>query len=90
MLATFAYIPEGLTAIPAIQRGVDEQNGIIRGIGREHNVPVLDFAAEMPKNRQLWADGVHVNERGANIKAKIFSKFIVRHGLVAAEEQDVT
>ena len=36
----------------------------------------------MPKDSEYWADGFHVNEKGAAVKADLFAEFIHDSGLI--------
>ncbi len=84
MLATWAYAPGfGDYADKAYyQQAFAEQNDIIRRLGESHQVPVFDFAAVMPQEKQYWADGRHVNEQGARLKAELFAQFLDQNGLL--------
>lgn len=41
----------------------------IRAVARQANVPVIDLCPELQDNSACFADGVHPNERGAEIIA---------------------
>jgi hypothetical protein len=36
----------------------------------------------MPQDKRYWADGRHVNEAGALVKATLFAEFIYSHELI--------
>jgi hypothetical protein len=51
-------------------------------VAASHDIPLFDFADIMPQDAAYWADGRHVNEAGALIKAQLFAEFIHTQGLV--------
>ncbi len=89
MLATWAYAPgfDDYADRDYYQQAFAEQNDIIRHLGQTHHVPVFDFAAQMPQDKRYWADGRHVNEAGARLKAELFAAFIDQAGLISASPQ---
>ena len=86
LLASWAYCPAkgDYLSEPMWQRGIREQNDMLRGLARDAGVAFYDFAAEMPTDPALWADGPHNNERGAAVKAELFAAFIERGFLSGA------
>ena len=78
MMATWAYSPGfgDYASRPYYQQAYAEQNQVILEIGRSHEVPVFDYEAVMSQSPEYWADGRHVNEAGALLKAQLFAKFI--------------
>ncbi len=85
ILATWAYSPHfnDYASRDYYQQAYQEHNNIIRKFSDTHNVPVFDFAAVMPQLKKYWADGRHVNEPGALLKAELFAEFIVETGLIS-------
>jgi hypothetical protein len=84
LLSTWAYSPHfgDYASKDYYQQAYGEQNEIIRGFAGTHYVPVFDLAAEMPQAEEYWADGRHVNEAGALMKAQLFAQFIDDAGLI--------
>ena len=84
MMATWAYSPffSDYSSTPHYQRGYSENNDIVKKVGELQKVPVFDFASVMPQDPKYWADGRHVNEEGALLKAKLFAEFIHQEGLI--------
>ena len=78
MMATWAHSPQfnDYAASEAYQKGFKEHNEVIKGLGKEMNVPVFDFASVMDQDKKYWVDGRHVNEEGATLKADLFAEFI--------------
>lgn len=78
MLATAAHTPAcgDYAGTPHYEQGYRENNDVIRAVAREQQVPVFDFAGQMPQDRQWWRDGRHVNEAGARLQAELFAAFI--------------
>lgn len=90
MLSTFAYSAADkrkskkkpktkLTNQKEIVDALNEQNNIIKQIANEQGMVFLDFDKKFSNKKNLFNDGVHVNERGSEIKAKIFSDFLMTH-----------
>jgi hypothetical protein len=75
MFATFATLPDWSERLSL--QGVAQANEALLKLGSKLNVPVLRFAEQMPLDKVNFFDDVHVNERGAQIKAGIFCDFVV-------------
>ena len=84
VLATFAYSEAGRDASSSseLRHGMDQANRIVLRVGGEFEVPVFDFAAAFPKDPTLFVGGVHVNARGARLKAEMFADFLVDSALI--------
>lgn len=85
VLATFASrhyaLDDGLSA-PAIAREIEVHNELIEEVGREQDVPVFDFAADFPPESRLYVGAVHMGPFGAELKGKLFARFLLDSGLV--------
>lgn len=83
LFASFAWSPHKNDEAATVmwQRALAENNSAILRVARENEVAWYDFAAEMPRDAELWADGVHVNELGAHKKAELFAHFVAGHFL---------
>ena len=64
------------------QQGFRENNDVVKEVAVSDDIPLFDFAAVMPQDAMYWADGRHVNEAGALVKARLFAEFIHDHGLI--------
>jgi lysophospholipase L1-like esterase len=64
------------------QQGFRENNDVVKEVAVSDDIPLFDFAAVMPQDAMYWADGRHVNEAGALVKAQLFAEFIHDHGLI--------
>lgn len=64
-------------------RAFRENNEVLASVAKDRGLPWFDFQAEMSVDPQLWSDGAHVNERGAELKAELFARFVAGHCLVA-------
>jgi len=53
---------------------LEQYNDVTRSVGREQDVLVIDLAAEMPKNSDLYYDFLHFSNAGAKVVAKIMAK----------------
>ena len=84
MFATWAYSPyfDDYPSTPFYQQGIKEHNKVSKDVANQYNLPLFDFAAVMPKDKQYWCNGPHVNEQGALIKARLFAEFIDANELI--------
>jgi GDSL-like lipase/acylhydrolase family protein len=90
VLATFAWSEKvsndpSLTS-PEIVAAMREQNEVVRAIGRERQVPVYDFAAEMPDDPSLFVGALHMTVEGSRVQARLFADFLLREGLVPTRD----
>lgn len=78
VLATWAYTTEfgDYAANPDYERAFQEGNVVVEEVANRQRVHFFDFASEMPKTREFWSDGRHVNELGAAKKAELFARFL--------------
>ena len=78
VLSTWAHSPhfEDYAATPHYQQGFREINDVVREVAAEQEVPLFDFAAVMPTDKDYWDEGRHVSEAGAEFKAALFAEFI--------------
>ena len=90
LLSTWAYSPylDDYASTPHYQRGFEENNAVILEVAAENEVKLFDFAERMPKTKEYWSDGRHVNEKGALVKAKLFAEFVHESGLLEATQND--
>ena len=86
VLATFASTARekggDASSSEEIRFGLDQTNGVVRSIGRKLDVPVFDFAGEFPQDPKLFVGGVHLNEKGARLKAKLFADYLLESDLI--------
>lgn len=84
LLTTWAHSPylKDYAAQDYYQHGFKENNDVIKEVAADQQVPLFDFAAVMPQDAGYWADGRHVNEEGALVKARLFAEYIHDQGLI--------
>jgi lysophospholipase L1-like esterase len=84
MLSTWAYSPylHDYVSEAYYQQGIKENNDVVKGVATSGQIPLFDFAGVMPQDAKYWADGRHVNESGALVKAKLFAAFIHTQRLI--------
>lgn len=84
LLTTWAYSPylHDYAAEEYYQQGFQENNEVLKEVAASRAVPLFDFASLMPQDAQYWADGRHVNEAGAVVKARLFAEYIHDEGLI--------
>jgi lysophospholipase L1-like esterase len=62
---------------PLFWTAMDEHNQVVREVAAETTAHLLDFASVFPPDEDLYdKDGIHLIEKGANEKARIFAEFI--------------
>lgn len=84
LLATWAWSDQlgDYAATSHYQQGFREQNDIVKSVGKLKDVPVYDFAVDMPKDITYWGDGRHNNEAGIALKAQLFATFMVNNNIL--------
>lgn len=89
-LSTWAHSNQlgDYAATPVYEKGFVENNEVTKRVGKDLDVPTLDFAAEMPMDKRYWGDGRHVNADGAGVQAESFARFLVDQGLVPIGKED--
>lgn len=80
LLSTWAWSDQlgDYAATAHYQKGFQELNDVIKKVAALKQIPLYDFATEMPKDKKYWADGPHNNLAGVILKAKLFANYIVR------------
>ena len=86
VLATLAYsgafAEQLLYSSPEFREGTAENNGVLRRVARELDVPVLDLATMMPGDRQYFRDGVHFTEEGSAVMAHLIGSALIERRLL--------
>jgi lysophospholipase L1-like esterase len=84
MFSTWAYSPylQDYASEGYYQQGFRENNDVVEDVATSHDIPLFDFASVMPQDAIYWADGRHVNEAGALVKARLFAEYIHDMGLI--------
>ena len=84
MFSTWAYSPylNDYASEGYYQQGFQENNAVVKDVAADQQLPLFDFVEVMPQDAKYWADGRHVNEAGALVKAGLFAEFIHAQGLI--------
>jgi lysophospholipase L1-like esterase len=84
MFSTWAHSPylNDYASKDYYQQGFQENNQVVKEVANSHDIPLFDFVEVMPQDAEYWADGRHVNEAGALVKARLFAEFIDAQGLI--------
>lgn len=77
LLTTWAYSHQDIFTAAHIQDAVAQTNNVTRSVADLKNVPLYDFAKEMPTDLALWANGAHLNAEGAKIKGDLFARYLI-------------
>lgn len=94
VFATWAHSPyfNDYASTEAYRLGFMENNEIVKEVADRYGAYLFEFASVMLRDKKYWADGRHVNEEGALLKAKLFANFINRSGVLdgnmQVEEED--
>lgn len=87
LLLSFAWLPfenNLKSSLPIYQRAMMEHNTILADLAEINDLPFYDFANNFPKNSQLYVDGIHLNEKGSQEKARLIAEFITKEQLIAS------
>jgi lysophospholipase L1-like esterase len=84
LMSTWAHSPylSDYASQDYYQLAFAENNDVVKEVATVHHIPLFDFAEVMPQDATYWADGRHVNEAGALVKARLFAEFIDAEGLI--------
>ena len=61
-----------------------QANDLIRQVGEDWDVDVIDLAMLVPPDRRYFYDSVHVNNEGSALIASFISEYIIEHQLLSA------
>jgi lysophospholipase L1-like esterase len=53
---------------------VETYNGVVRNVGRENDVQIIDLAKQMPKSSRYFYDFIHYTPEGAQVIAEIIAR----------------
>ena len=67
---------------PAMARALAETNTVIKEVAADTGSEYFDLAAEFPRTKSYFCDGCHVSKKGAQLKARLFARFILGHHLI--------
>ncbi len=78
ILSTYSFSPISVETDTELYRiAVDEHNAMIKKVAIDKNVAIFDFKALMPLDSLYWKeDGIHLNEKGNELKGRLFADFI--------------
>ena len=86
VLQTFVYsdqFPEYVrTSSETYRRALDEGNEMVRQLAQREQVPLLDMAERLPRDRKYYLDGRHSTEAGAALRGQIVAEFLIAQKLV--------
>ena len=84
VLSTWAHSPrlKDYASSDHYIAGFVENNDVVREVAEEYRATLFDFAPLMDSDPKYWADGRHVNEEGALLKAQLFAAFLHEQGLI--------
>ncbi|MEO1290741.1 MAG: GDSL-type esterase/lipase family protein [Chloroflexota bacterium] len=66
-----------------MQGAVDEQNNMIRLLGNQLDVPIINFASTTDLNSaSYWQDGMHMTASGTRLQAEYYADFLIENDLL--------
>jgi len=51
-------------------------------IARDRGVNLFDLAEAFPKDEKYYTDGLHMNEEGAGLKARLIGEYLIENNLI--------
>ncbi len=86
LLATFVYTTEfeedKFISSDEVKSSLAATNQILREVAQNKDASLFDFATAFPSSKDYYADSVHNNEKGSQLKAELFAKFIAENNLI--------
>ncbi|KAA3598068.1 MAG: SGNH/GDSL hydrolase family protein [Calditrichaeota bacterium] len=85
VFSTFAFSPffeNKVTFYEEFQIAIQEGNNIIKEIAENSEISFFDFASQMPQDTSFFTDGIHFTEKGNQLKANLFEKFLENKNLI--------
>lgn len=87
VMSTWAYYPEESNGslymtYPQMQMGANQHNVITQALAEEYDLPLIDFAQNVPYDADLWQDGLHLSAKGAEEQARQYARFLVDNDLL--------
>ena len=92
LLSTFKYLPLEVQVMDSAWNGQDyrfaleQHNVVLKQIAVDTGVYLFDFASDFPNEKEYFSvsnrygrtytDLFHVNKKGAELKAKMFARFL--------------
>jgi lysophospholipase L1-like esterase len=81
------------------RKSVDQHNDVLKQVSQDKNVTLFDFAQLFSKdikycwrfkrNAREYLDLYHVNEEGAELRAKMFAEYLVNSGLITEQHTQI-
>lgn len=82
MLATWTYRAGSRDLEAAYVQAIEDNNQIIRNVAAEYDIPLFDYAREMPVDENDWIDFMHMSPEGLRSQAESFAAFIDSQGWI--------
>ena len=79
ILSSFMYIDvTNETSSPCYKRGISEYNVMVNDLSFDLNISYFDLASNFPSDNSFFdIDGIHMNEKGNKLKAKLIAEHIL-------------
>jgi len=78
VLSTFVYSDQFQGYFPefnqvGFQRGIEDHNAVMRMLSVKHDIPLIDLAAELSVDKELFTDGMHFTHLGNQKRVEIMA-----------------
>ena len=91
VISSFAYstlfTDEPVVASQEYVKAHEENNILLQQTAESSGAHFFDFADKFPTAKQYYADGRHVNEAGAKLKAQFFGDYLIKQHLVTVDQK---
>lgn len=61
---------------------IEEHSEVLREIAKRKGTLFFDFAAEIPRDEELFPDGIHVSQKGSDLKRDLYFRYLVDNGVI--------
>ena len=92
VLSSFAYSPlftdQAKVASEEYISAYEENNQMLAATAADMDEHFFDFASKFPTEKRWYTDGRHVNEEGAQLKARLFGDFLIANRLLTSQDNE--
>jgi len=71
-----------LASVKSLENAMNYFNKIAIQLSAKNNIPCIDLASYIPKNKEFLADDVHFTEKGCETAASVVADYIIKNKLI--------